>query len=89
MALDAVVAPQHADDAALRPGGGGLGQLALGQHHHGHPVGQMQGHRQTGQTGPDDHHRGRIRISSMHEKGFLASRAATTRGPDSMQRCSQ
>jgi hypothetical protein len=32
--FDAVVAAQHADDAALRPGGGAFLEFALGQHDH-------------------------------------------------------
>ena len=35
MRLDAVVAAEHADDAALRPGRRRLVEVAFGQHHHG------------------------------------------------------
>jgi hypothetical protein len=45
---------QHADDAALRPGGGGLVQFALGQHDHRQAVGQVQRDGQAGQAGTDD-----------------------------------
>ena len=56
MRVDAVVAAQHADDAALCPGGGALVQLALGQHHHRLRPGQVQGHRQPGEACAHDDH---------------------------------
>ena len=55
MAFDAVIPAQHADDATLRPGGGTFGQLPLRQHDDGHLIGHMQGGRQTGEAGTDDH----------------------------------
>ena len=39
--VDAVVAAQHADDAALRPCGGASDQVALGQHDHRPAPGQL------------------------------------------------
>jgi hypothetical protein len=57
--LDAVVRPEHADDAALGPGRGRLVQAALGQHHHGHAVGQVQRDRQPGEARANYDHRRR------------------------------
>ena len=54
--VDTVVAAQHADDAALRPCGGGLRQVAFGQHHHRATPGQLERHRQAGQPGTDHDH---------------------------------
>jgi hypothetical protein len=54
--IDAVVAAQHAHDAALRPGGGGLAERTFGQHHHPVIVGQIECHRQAGQPRADDDH---------------------------------
>jgi len=59
MRFDAVVAAQHAHDAALGPGRGGFFQVPLGQHDHGLLVGQVQGHGQARQTGTNHHHRQR------------------------------
>ena len=53
--VDAVVAAEHADDAALRPGRRGLVEVALGEHDDGVAVGQVQRHGQAGQAGADDH----------------------------------
>ena len=52
--FDAVVAAQHADDAALRPRGGRFVEIALGQHDHRPLLGQVQRHRQASQPGSDD-----------------------------------
>ena len=60
VAGDAVVAAQHAHDAALRPGRGALVQLALGQHHHRQSLRQVQCHGQATETGADHDHRGRL-----------------------------
>ncbi len=51
---DAVIVAQHADDAALRPGGGGFFQLAFGQHDDRLRLGQVQRHRETGQARAND-----------------------------------
>ena len=59
--IDAVVVAEHADDAALRPGGGAFVELALGQHHHRPLLRHAQRHGQAGQAGTDDDDRGRIR----------------------------
>ena len=76
MAVDGVVAAQHADDAALGPGRGGLGQLALGQHDDGHGVGQVQGYGEAGQAGADDDDGGVVRGSSSHGRAFSCSVAS-------------
>jgi hypothetical protein len=52
--FDAVVAAEHAHDAALRPGGRAFGELALGDHHHGLILRQMQRDRESRQPGTDD-----------------------------------
>ncbi len=52
--IDAVVVAEHADDAALRPGGGAFVELALGQHHHRAVLRHVQRHGQAGQAGADD-----------------------------------
>ena len=57
--IDAVVLAEHTDDAALRPGGGTLVELALGQHHHLAVLRDAQCHRQAGQAGADDNDRRR------------------------------
>ena len=54
MGFDAVVTAQHADDAALRPSGSRLVEVAFGQHHHGLILRQAQGHGEAGQAGADD-----------------------------------
>jgi hypothetical protein len=60
VALDAVVVAEHADDAALRPGGGALVHVALGQHHHRMRGGEVQRHGEPCQAGADDHHSGQV-----------------------------
>ena len=45
---------QHADDAPLRPRGGALFQLALGEHHDRVALGHVEGHGQPGQPSADD-----------------------------------
>ena len=52
--LDAVVAAEDADDAALGAGRGRLPEVALGEHDDGVPVGEVEGHGEAGQAGPDD-----------------------------------
>ena len=86
MGFDAVVAAQHADDAALGPGRSGFVHLALGQHDHGLRFCQMQGHGQASQPRTDDDDRqGRFRHSrhSAHnglraegERRFYAPRSS-------------
>jgi hypothetical protein len=70
---DAVVAAQHADDAALRPRGGALVELALGQHDHRHAVGQAQCRGQATEAGAhhdDGRQRCRNRRVSVHRVGY-------------------
>ena len=54
--------PEHADDAALRPGGGALVEAALGKHDDGAVCGQVECDGQPGQPGADDHDRRRRRL---------------------------
>jgi len=52
--IDAVVGTEHADDAALRPGGCAFLRIALGKHDHAVPVSEVQGRGQAGEPGADD-----------------------------------
>ena len=52
--LDAVVVAEHADDAALGPGGRRLVEVALGEQDDRVPVGEVEGDGQAGEAGADD-----------------------------------
>jgi hypothetical protein len=48
--LDGIVVAQHANDSALRPGGGGLGERPLGEQDDPVPIREMEGDREAPET---------------------------------------
>ena len=69
-----VVAAQHGGHAALGPAGGGLGQLALGEHPHAHPVG-VGGPHGGGEAG-------HARPQDQEVQGWRAHQGAAAGGGD-------